>query len=136
MKKTSIITLLIGTLFFLKITGFCFSRLRYATDQELITSAVRDALRGRAARDFGYQDIGDFFEKNPNCCSVLRNTSPFNKYDEFFTFLTIGILNEIELKYIVVEEGKLRCIHKTTYVNACASAKESFADPRNVETCL
>lgn len=99
------VTLFITILLVLWKTGFCFSRFKYLSDQELIEMAVHHVVKttqgditvqwiekkdGEPVRvnyepevRTHFESVQDFLEKNPYCCAIATNSKPkmFEKPD-------------------------------------------------------
>ena len=74
---TAFIVLFLAGIEILNFTGFCYPRVRYCSDRELIDIAVNRALDWRqrfmtAPSQVIYTSIDDFYSKNANCCRLTR----------------------------------------------------------------
>jgi hypothetical protein len=57
----------------LNVSGFCYRKMRYVSEKELINSAVMLNLARHdphGERNKMYETLDDFFRANPNCCKV------------------------------------------------------------------
>jgi len=65
----------IGLVMFLNFTGFCYSELRYYSDQAFIDTAVRHELESASESSEGaktYASIDQFYRENRNCCVIHK----------------------------------------------------------------
>lgn len=81
---TSLAAAIVAVPVSMNMNGFCWSRLRFTTEQEFIDIAIADEIdwvNGRASQGTGWQpgerflpvqSASQFKSLNPNCCKILR----------------------------------------------------------------
>src|SRR4029077_14802351 len=92
----------------LNFSGFCYHKLRYCSDRELIDAAATRALKWRQDLQFSgspivYASLDDFYAKNSNCCTLdrwdARNTSILARAFGFYVAMA-------DIWYRQSEDGK------------------------------
>ncbi|MGE3249943.1 MAG: hypothetical protein AB7J28_02250 [Hyphomonadaceae bacterium] len=70
MRRLATICLFAAALFLiLNLNNFCFTRLRFVSDEELLRITVADLL-ARERGEIVYRSAEDLLRRNPDCCSV------------------------------------------------------------------
>jgi hypothetical protein len=61
---------------FLNFTGFCYSKGRFLTEEELVDRAIQFAMhrqdRNTMDRNIVYGSLEEFRERNPGCCTLSK----------------------------------------------------------------
>jgi hypothetical protein len=66
----------LGALYLLKLTGFCFSAPGYLSNRTLIEAALKFETSFKAHPP-AFQDAAAFLRDHPDCCTVRRWSDPF-----------------------------------------------------------
>lgn len=97
------VTIIIATILTLNASGFCYGRVRWLSDKELIDAAVDHEISWRL-RFKEYKSRADFYSKNPRCCLIERFPSGGAMLPGFGSSL-LGFWNaRVELFYKQSEE--------------------------------
>ena len=104
----------------LNYSGFCWSRLRHYSDQELIDIAVRMELKyysweGPFSRK--YESLNELYEQNQNCCSLYRWTHGMISDLRF-----LGIYEAVvESWFRTQTDGLLQFYKSEIFLNSCGN---------------
>jgi hypothetical protein len=80
----------------LSFQGFCLTQLRFASDQELIASAVKSlAADGVMLIEPSDSAVADFLRDHPTCCSIDRHPASRNALD----VITGWNYSEVEINF-------------------------------------
>jgi hypothetical protein len=106
--------LAVAAVAFLNLSGFCFSELRFRSDQEFIDAAIaremtlssyvkRDTRPGfidfTSVSVVPYSTLSDFKERNPDCCKIIQFNTGDGPYTSFSQRLSGSAARAVSLTY-------------------------------------
>jgi hypothetical protein len=109
----------------LNFTGFCYPKLRYCSDQELIDAAVRRTLDWRqndptVVSPITYSSLQEFYTKNPKCCALYRWDSD---REEIWSRIFGFYVARVEISYRRSDNDKEPYFYAEVSVSACGGIR-------------
>ena len=105
----------------LNYSGFCYSQLRWMSNDEYIRRAVEERWSRGYLRD-RYSSVDDFLARRPRCCTVYRFSNPMT--DKWSSVNLISPRAVVTVSYPAVEDGEHLLYEAKIIVKACG--KPSF----------
>lgn len=115
---------------FLNVTGFCWSKLRFVSDDELINSVldVRSRYVATPLAQVTYGTTEQLRLENPDCCRLKRNSNPGAILPAFIESACGFTMHEVIFRFRINNDGPDQFYQGTTWVSSCGHVRRTMGD--------
>jgi hypothetical protein len=109
-------------------SGYCFKEQRYLTDEELIHAAIRYSSY-KMTIDSSEAAIRSFYENNPTCCSVDRESNMASSwFENLLGFYYAVVEVNFEVKPEIAERSGNRFYKEYVQISSCGGRGAMYGE--------